>query len=157
MFFLLFALWILFNGRWTSEIAVIGLVVCGLLYAFLVAFMEYSPKKEWNFVKKLPRFAKYAVYLIGEIFKSGWATIRFIWSPKELVQPKVTSFRTKLKTDLCKVVLANSITMTPGTITVDVRGDEMLVHCLDETLEMTEDSDMEKRVATLEEGDVEHD
>ena len=157
MFFLLFALWILFNGRWTVEIAVIGLVVCALLYAFMVKFMEYSPRKEWNVAKKIPRFVKYTVYLIGEIFKSGWATIRFIWSPKEVIQPQVTSFRTKLKSDACKVLLANSITMTPGTITVDVRGDEMLVHCLDESLAMTEDSDMEKHVATLEEGDVKHD
>ena len=157
MFFLLFALWILFNGRWTVEIAVIGLVVCALLYAFMVKFMESSPRKEWNVAKKIPRFVKYTVYLIGEIFKSGWATIRFIWSPKEVIQPQVTSFRTKLKSDACKVLLANSITMTPGTITVDVRGDEMLVHCLDESLAMTEDSDMEKHVATLEEGDVKHD
>lgn len=156
MIFVLFALWILFNGRWTNEIAIIGVVVCGLLYAFMCAFMGYSPRKEWALARKLPAILRYLLYLVGEIFKSAWCTIRFIWSPKVVVQPQVTSFRTRLKTDAGKVVLGNSITMTPGTITVDVRGDEILVHCLDESLaEGLEDSEMERRILALE-GDDHH-
>jgi len=154
MIFVLFALWILFNGQWTSEIAVIGVVVCSLLYAFMCAFLDFSPKKEWEVVRRLPVACRYVVFLVGEIFKSGWAVIRFIWSPSQVIQPQVTSFHTVLKTDVCKVLLGNSITMTPGTITVDVRGDEMLVHALDETLAQDlAGSEMETRIAALEGGE----
>mgnify|MGYP001700756323 CR=1 FL=1 len=46
MFFLLFGFWVLLNGSWTLEIALIGLVVSAALYAFIVKFMGYSPKKD---------------------------------------------------------------------------------------------------------------
>lgn len=69
------------------------------------------------------------------------------------MQPEVTSFHTKLRTDAGKVILANSITLTPGTITVDIRDDLMLVHCLDESLDAgLEGSEMEKRIMKLEGG-----
>jgi len=153
MFFLLFAFWLILNGQWTSEIAVTGVVLCALLYLFICKFMDYSPKKEWACLRRLPRAVVYFFYLVGEIAKSALATIKLIWSPKEIIRPEVTTFRTKLRTDPGKVILANSITMTPGTITVDVRGDLFLVHCLDETFaEGLEDSEMEKRIMQIEGG-----
>lgn len=151
MLFLLFAFWIILNGRWTTEIAITGGVISALLYLFICKFMDYSPRKEWSCIRRMPGIVGYFIFLVGEIFVSAWATIRLIWSPKEVVQPELTSFRTKLRTDPGKVVLANSITMTPGTITVDIRDDQMLVHCLDESMaEGLENSEMEKRIIKLE-------
>lgn len=153
MFFFLYALWLLLNGQWTTEIAVTGLVISVLLYLFICKFMDYSPKRDWEFFRRIPRLTAYIIYLIGEIFKSAWQTIVLIWSPKQIVEPEITSFRTKLKTGWGKVILANSITLTPGTITVDVRDDLMLVHCIDKSYgEGLEDSEMEHRVAHVEEG-----
>ena len=134
MFVLLFAFWLILNGQWTAEIAVTGLVICGLLYAFLCAFMDYSPRREWALVRRLPQAVAYMAYLVGEVFKSGIATIRLIWSPRLVVQPEITSFHTRLKTGSGKVILGNSITMTPGTITVQVEGDRLTVHCLDKSM-----------------------
>ena len=51
-------------------------------------------------------------------------TLRFVWSAKEEVEPQLVSFHTKVKTEAGRVILAKSITMTPGTITVDVAEDE---------------------------------
>ena len=153
MFLLLFAFWVLLMGAWTTEIAVVGLVVSGLVYAFSCAFMGYSPKKEWSIAKRLGRIVRYFVYLVGEIFKSAWAVIKLVWSPKLVAEPKLTSFRTRLKTDAGKVVLANSITMTPGTITVDIRGDKFLIHCLDAGFDMGQEGfEMEERVMQVEGG-----
>ena len=81
MYFLLFGFWVLLNGQWTTEIAVVGLIVSAALYAFIVTFMGYSPRKELSILKRVPRIAGYFVYLVGEVFKSAWATIRLIWSP----------------------------------------------------------------------------
>ena len=154
MFFVLFAFWLALNGMWTTEIAITGVVVCGLVYAFVCAFMGYSPRKELALVKRLPRAVAYAVFLVGEVCSAAFATIRLIWSPRLVVQPEVTSFHTKLRTDAGKVILANSITLTPGTLTVDVRDDLLLVHCLDESMaEGLEDSGMEKRIRALEGGE----
>ena len=153
MFFFLFALWLLLNGQWTTEIAVTGLVISVLLYLFICKFMDYSPKRDWEFFRRIPRMTAYIIYLIGEVFKSAWQTIVLIWSPKQIVEPEITSFRSMLKTGWGKVILANSITLTPGTITVDVRDDLMLVHCIDKSYgEGLEDSEMEHRVAHVEEG-----
>ena len=153
MFLLLFAFWVLLMGAWTTEIAVVGLVVSGLVYAFSCAFMGYSPKKEWSIAKRLGRIVRYFAYLVGEIFKSAWAVIKLVWSPKLVAEPKLTSFRTRLKTDAGKVVLANSITMTPGTITVDIRGDKFLIHCLDAGFDMGQEGfEMEERVMQVEGG-----
>lgn len=153
LFILLFAFWVLLMGAWTAEIAIVGVVVCGLVYAFCCAFMGYSPKKEWSIAKRMGRIARYFVYLVGEIFKSAWAVIKLIWSPKMVTEPKLVTFNSRLKTQAGKVVLANSITMTPGTITVDIRGDQFLVHCLDAEFDMGQDGfDMENEVMKVEGG-----
>ncbi len=151
MYFLLFGFWVLLNGKWNLEIAIVGLIVCAALYAFMVAFMGYSPKKEWQLVIRLPKIVGYFFYLVKEIFLSAWATMKLIWSPEKEIEPRVTSFRTRLKTDAGKVVLANSITMTPGTITVDVQDDLFLIHCLDESFDVGQEGfEMETRVMAVE-------
>ena len=153
MYFLLFGFWVLLNGQWTTEIAVVGAIVCAALYAFMVAYMGYSPRREGQLLLRLPLIVKYFVYLVVEVFKSAWATIRLIWSPRLIVQPRVTSFHTRVRTDAGKVVLANSITMTPGTITVDVDADTFLIHCLDDSFDVGQEGfDMEERVMQLENG-----
>ena len=82
-----------------------------------------------------------------------WQTLHFIWTPKEEVEPQLVSFHTPLKTEMGRVALANSITLTPGTITVDVQDDLFLVHCLDATYAQgIEDSEMQRRIARLEKG-----
>ena len=161
MYFLLFGFWVLLNGQWTAEIAIVGVIVCAALYALMCAFMGYSPRQEWRIARRLPRIAAYFVYLVGEVFKSAFGVMKLIWSPKLVIEPEVTSFRTKLRTDAGKVVLANSITMTPGTITIDIQEDEFLIHCLDTSFDVGQDGfDMEDRVLKLEnagKGAVRHD
>ena len=153
MFFLLFGFWVLLNGRCTVEIAVVGAVICAALYAFMTAFLGYSPRKEWAVIRRLGRLLAYGWYLAGEVVRSSLAVLRLIWSPRLVPEPKLISFHTGLRTDAGKVMLADSITLTPGTITVDVMGDRMLVHCLDSSFEIDEsDFEMEKRVMRVEGG-----
>ena len=157
MFFVLFAFWLLLNGRWTLEIGLTGLVLSGLIYLFLWKFMDYSPRREWAMARRLPGLLAYFCFLLGEIFRAAFATIRLIWSPRRVAQPRLTSFRTPLRTRKGKVLLGNSITLTPGTITVDVREDRFLVHCLDSDFaEGLSDSAMQRRIRKLEGGGRSH-
>ena len=153
MFFVLFAFWLLLNGRWTAEIALTGAAVCGLVYLFLWKYLGYSPRKEWQAARRLPGLAAYALWLVGQIFASATATIRLIWSPRLIAEPRLVAFRSRLKTRAGRTLLANSITLTPGTITADQTGDRFLVHCLDSDFaEGLADSEMEKRIQRIEEG-----
>ena len=112
MILLLFGFWLILNGRWTGEIAIVGAVVCGLVYAFMAAFMGFSPRKEWAIIRRGAGILRYFAFLLKEVFSSAWATIRLIWSPKVVVQPEVTSFRTKLRT-----AISTAITITTAVIT----------------------------------------
>ena len=151
MLLLFFAAWIIFNGRITVEIVLFGVAVAVLVFAFMCKFMDYSLEKERAFYRKLPLFCKYVMLLIKEIIKANLAVCKMILSRKEVVEPVIVKIHTRLKTDPAKVMLANSITLTPGTITVSLADQELLVHCLDKTLaEGMEDSDFVRMLENLE-------
>ena len=151
MFVVFFVMWVIFNGQWTTEIALLGLFLCAALYLFTWKFMDYGPRQEWQAFKRLPRALAYAWTLLVEIFKANIHVMHFILSPKYEVEPELVGFKTKLDSETSRAVLADSITLTPGTITVQVEDDRFLVHCLDKTLgEGLEDSDFERRLLKLE-------
>ena len=152
MLVLFFLVWVIFNGRLTLEIAVFGIVVACAMFAFVCRFMDYSLKKEFRFYKKIPSFLQYLWCLVKEIVSANMALSRMILTRKEQMEPVIVRIHTDLKTETAKVILANSITLTPGTITVSMSGQELLVHCLDRSLaEGMEDSVFVKLLQKIEE------
>ena len=146
----LFGLWMLLEGRWTVETVLTGIVLSTLVYLFCWKFLDYSPRREWAVIRRIPRAVGYLFWLIGQIFVSGFMTISRIWSGRE-VRPHLVSFRSALRTDPGRVLLSQSITLTPGTLTVDQRNGRFLVHALDDAYtEGLQDSEMEKRILELE-------
>ena len=148
---LFFIVWIIFNGRVTLEIILFGIAISGLIFAFVCRFMDYSMEKERKFYKKFPLFCKYAVLLVKEIIKANLAVCHLILTRREEAEPVIVKVHTNLKTETARVILANSITLTPGTITVSLTDRELLVHCLDKSLaEGMEDSEFVKLLEALE-------
>ena len=96
--------------------------------------MRYTPKKEWQTVKHFPWLLKYLGVLLVEIIKANFAVIRLILSPKLEPEPILVHFKKPMKKDAHKVLLANSITLTPGTITVSLDDGLYTVHCLDRSM-----------------------
>lgn len=131
MYILFFILWIIFNGRITLEIILFGIAISAVMYVFICKFMDYSIKKDIIILKKSGLLIEYGFILIWEIIKANIATIRMIISSKYVIEPVIVHFKTSLKTKIARVILANSITLTPGTITISLEGDELVVHCLD--------------------------
>lgn len=151
MFLLFFLVWLIFNGKVTLEIVIFGLVIAALMFAFICKFMGHSIHKEIIYMKKSGYFFRYILILIWEIIKANMAVIHLILTDREEVEPVLISFRTTLKTEMAKAILANSITLTPGTITVSLEEDELVVHCLDKSLaEGIEDSVFVKMLEKLE-------
>ncbi len=152
MYLLFLAAWIIFNGNITLEIVIFGVVIDAVMLAFMCNFMDYSLKKELNVYKKSIWFLAYVALLIREIVKANLAIIPRILTIEEEMDPVIVKFRTSLKSDFTRMLLANSITLTPGTITVSMEEDEYTVHCLDTSLaEGLENSDFEKALKKLDE------
>ena len=134
MFIVYFALWVILNGKWTTEIGVFGLVFAGVLYAFCCRFTGYSFKKDLRLVRRIPSAIHYGVTLLCEIFKANVTVIKMILDKNFEPKPQLVRFDSGLLELRHRVVLADSITLTPGTITCQLEGDRYLVHCLDESL-----------------------
>lgn len=134
MYLLYLLLWIIFNGNFTLEIFVFGLVIAGVMLAFTCKFMDYSLQKEKNIYKKTFLFFKYICLLLKEIVKANINVIHLILTQKEEINPVLVHFHSDLKTSTGKALLANAITLTPGTITVTLEDSSYTVHCLDENM-----------------------
>ena len=151
MLLLFFLAWIIFNGRITLEIVIFGVVIAFAVFAFICKFMGYSIEKEKTLYKKLPAICKYIVLLVVEIIKSNLVVCRMILSAKEVTEPVIVHIHTKLKSESLRVMLTNSITLTPGTITVSLKDQSLLVHCLDKSLaEGMENSEFVKMLEKME-------
>lgn len=134
MFICFFALWIVLNGRWTTEIALFGLVFAAVAYAFAWKYMGYSPKVDAALVRRLPSAIRYGVVLLREIVKANLTVAGMILKQDFEPRPQLVQFDVPLLKNRHRVALANSITLTPGTITVDLHDNHYLVHALDASL-----------------------
>lgn len=153
MYVMFFLLWIIFNGRVTLEVVVFGLLVSAALYWFMWKFMGCSLRTELAYAKKGAYLLQYLYCLIREIVIANFAAMRLVLSSRQMVEPCIVQFETDLKSSTSRFLLANSITLTPGTITVAVDGNRFTVHCLDKSLsEGMEDSSFVRVLRKIESG-----
>ena len=134
MLLLFFLVWIIFNGAITTEICIFGVVVAFLMFGFVCKFMDYIWRKEKLVIQRSGYFLLYLGNLLIEIVRANVSVCHFVLSDRDEIHPVMVSFHTTLKSGLARVILTNSITLTPGTITVSLQGDEVIVHCLDRSL-----------------------
>lgn len=134
MFILLLLIWFIFNGKITWELTVLGVILCTCIYFFMCRFMDYSVKKDLAMMRRSVFFLYYVGVLITEIIKSSMQVLHLVLTDREIAEPVIVSYRTRLKTGLGRTILANSITLTPGTITISLEEDELIIHCLDKTM-----------------------
>ncbi|MCR5432333.1 MAG: Na+/H+ antiporter subunit E [Lachnospiraceae bacterium] len=151
MFVLVFALWIIFNGRLTVETAVIGVILSGLLVLFACKILSYPIKKELLVIRILPRLIMYFVYLFGQLILANLTVIKYTLSPRKKVKSVIVTFDTDIRSNFFATLLANSITLTPGTLTVSVNNGTYRVHCLDESFDVgIEASGFVRRIQKME-------
>lgn len=134
MFLAFFGLWVVLNGRWTTEIAVFGLVFAAVMYVFSCKFLGYGLGVDWALIRRLPSAIRYGALLLSEIVKANLNVMRMILDKRFEPQPQLVHFDAPLRRGRHLVTLANSITLTPGTITVDLQDNHYVVHCLDASL-----------------------
>lgn len=134
MYLLYFFLWVIFNGAITFEICWIGLIIAAAIFWFTCKFMDYSLEKEKKLYMTFFKLLKYTGIVIWEIIKANLGVVKMIISEREILEPVLVHFTVDLKTPTARALLANAITLTPGTITVSLEDKNYTVHCLDKSL-----------------------
>lgn len=127
-------MWILFNGSITLEIVAFGLVIAAVIYWFVCKFMDFSVRKDIMIIRQSFRMIEYLGVLAWEILKASVVLCGIILNLYQKPEPVLVTFHADLKTEMARAVLANSITLTPGTITVNLEENEFTVHCLDKSM-----------------------
>ena len=134
MIILLFLLWIILNGRFTADwgmlqICITGVILVGAIWIFANKILGYKISFEIRLWKKAPLFIRYVALLFKEIICSSFSMLLVILKKKPC-EPVIVKINPPLKTRLARVILANSITLTPGTITADLTDGCFTVHCI---------------------------
>lgn len=125
-FLLLF--WLLLSGHYTVFLIALG-VASALGCAYVARRMDILDV-EGHPVHLATRAVTYFPWLIWEILTSAWDVTKLILHPKLPISPTLVTVKASQKTPLGVSVYGNSITLTPGTITVEIRGDELTVHAI---------------------------
>jgi multicomponent Na+:H+ antiporter subunit E len=129
----MFGLWVLLSGRFDSFHLTLGLISCAIV-SYLSSDLLFSAPRPRGLLSQWSRFIRYIPWLMVEIIKANLHVTYLVFHPRmmELIDPRIIKFRSKLKSDLALVTFANSITLTPGTITVDISIDgDFKVHAID--------------------------
>jgi len=146
----LYLFWLLLSGFFTPFLMAAGL---GSAVAVVwVARRMNVVDPEGHPIHLGPKVLLYWPWLLKEIVKSAWTVSRIIMDPKLPISPTLVRFKPTQKSDVGLVIHANSITLTPGTITIEAGPNEFLVHGVTRAVaEGAVDSEMDRRVSACEE------
>ncbi|BDR67066.1 hypothetical protein K144313037_11320 [Clostridium tetani] len=135
--------WLILAQRFTLETVILGYVISYSIFKFNKKTLCIN-NRNIN-LKKGKYILTYCFCLVKEVFKSNFHVAKIILSPKMNISPKIVTFETKIRSNFLRTILANSITLTPGTLTVELQDNSLTVHCLEESnIHELKDSDFEK-------------
>jgi multicomponent Na+:H+ antiporter subunit E len=135
---LLFGLWVAFSGQIVVEFLVLGALTAAAALAFSELlfrgthegmFPSAPPHISW-YVRTTLRFLLYIPWLGYEIIVSNLHVTYLVLHPRMPIDPSLVEFATSLQSERAQVLLAQSITLTPGTVTVDASNGKFVIHCL---------------------------
>jgi multicomponent Na+:H+ antiporter subunit E len=130
---LLLIFWIILNARATTEVVVTGVVVSILvsLFTYRVMGLNFAAeKKAW--LKIFP-IISYLFEVLVAIFEANIQMIALILSPVMEIKPIIVYFESPLRTKIAQVVMANTITITPGSVTLQLEDNKFVVHAIKES------------------------
>lgn len=138
VFILLMVIWLCLTTSLRYDELFTGVLISFLLAVFLIGtyvglgFPAFTLRRFFYFIL-------YILVLIKEVIKANFDVAYRVLSPKMPIKPGIVVIRTHLQQDMAKLILANSITLTPGTFTLDIIGDRLLIHWIN-----VESDDMER-------------
>jgi len=149
----MFIFWILLSGEFTFILITSG-VVSSLIVAYISHDLLIGKADLKTEVGRVFRFFRYLPWLLWQIILCNVEIAYLVLNPKQLVDPQLVRFKPDLKTDLGIVTLANSITLTPGTVTIEASREEFVIHAIwHKSAEGIIEGEMQRKVKKIE-GDV---
>lgn len=147
--FILAGFWLLLSGHFVPLL--LGLGAVSILLVVAIALRMDAFDQENQSLHLTLRFTPYWVWLAGEIVKSNIDVVRCIWSPISAISPTRIHLTATQRSDAGKVIYANSITLTPGTVAMRLKGDRIEVHALTRAVAASlQEGEMDRRVRELE-------
>lgn len=123
----LLLIWLVANNSLAVEIVLVGAAIAAVLAVLFTPYARVYADIRWS-----PRVLLYAVAFLGvflwELVKANLNVARLVFSPRIRIRPGIVEIRTRLKSPMGRLVLANAITLTPGTLVVDIKDDALFIH-----------------------------
>jgi len=147
-FIILYLHWMIWSGKFDAFHLSLGFISCSLVTYISHDLLFTRKKFSSRDITEIIRLVKYIPWLLYQIVLANIHVASLVLNPKMPIDPKIIKFKTKLKKDISVVAFANSITLTPGTISADIKDGEFHVHALSK--KVADDllsGEMENRVA----------
>ena len=150
IFLLLMITWVVFSGLIDLFHLTLGVISCAFV-TWLSSDLLFVDRT-FSLVHRIRqgiRIALYLVWLLGQIIISNVHLFRLSLAGGRALQPQIIRYRCGLKSDFEKFLLANSITLTPGTVTMKIIGDTFYVHAISDVSAQGLNGEMERRIARI--------
>jgi multicomponent Na+:H+ antiporter subunit E len=150
-FLILVAFWIFMSGLFDIWHFGLGLLSCALVTYMSSDLLFKKKLRTGRRLREAAAFVAYVPWLLYQIYLANMYVIKVSLGPNlsDKIFPHIVKFKTKLKSEMAVTTFANSITLTPGTITVHIEGDYFYVHALDMPLADSLPGEMEERIARI--------
>ena len=123
----LMLIWVIANGTLATDTLITGVVITA---AIALAFASFA--RVYSVIRWSPKVILYYLMYLGvfllELTKANLNVMRLVFSPRIDITPGIVEIKTELKSPIGRLALANSITLTPGTLVVDIKGDSLFIH-----------------------------
>lgn len=128
----LLLIWVIANGTLDAATVLTGVAITAAIALAFAAFARVYSVIRWS-----PRVVyTYLIYLgvfLVELVKANLNVMRYVFSPRIDIHPGIVEIKTELRSSIGRLALANSITLTPGTLVVDIQGDSLYIHWINVT------------------------
>ncbi|MEB4591724.1 Na+/H+ antiporter subunit E [Candidatus Thiothrix sp. Deng01] len=127
MFATLMLFWLMLNGKLDTDVLIVGAAISLIIALSYRNGLSFFTEFRFTPAAIVAGFCYYG-YFFKELFKSNFKLAAIVLTPSLPLNPAIVKVRTKLKTRMGRLMLANSITLTPGTLSVELEGEWLYVH-----------------------------
>jgi len=123
----LLLIWVIANGTLAFDVLITGIVISAAIALAFASFARVYSVIRWS-PKVILYYLMYLAVFLLELTRANLNVMRLVFSPRIDIEPGIVEIKTSLKSPIGRLALANSITLTPGTLVVDIKGDSLFIH-----------------------------
>jgi len=123
----LLLIWVIANGTLAFDTLLTGVVVTAAIAFAFAAFSRVYSVIRWS-PRVIANYLMYLAVFLIELTRANLNVMRLVFSPRIVIEPGIVEIKTRLQSPIGRLALANSITLTPGTLVVDIKGDSLFIH-----------------------------